>query len=235
MSRRSPAQPSLAPVARPRLYEQVAEQIMAWVEEAGLQPGDRLPAERELAARLGVSRATVAQALVAMEVVGAVTVRHGDGAILQDRTGAPALAHAVRRHAENLPDVIEAREALECALAGFAAERRTDEDLAAIDAALEAMADDIAAGGRGVEGDEQFHAAVTQAGHSSILARMMGDLAALIRESRIQSLSQPGRPRVSLEGHHAVADAIRSRDADGARRAMGEHVALVSDVALTKG
>lgn len=235
MSRRSPAQPHLAPVSRPRLYEQVAEQIMAWVQESGLRPGDRLPAERELAARLGVSRATIAQALVAMEVVGAVTVRHGDGAILQDRTGASALAQAVRRHAESLPDIIEAREALECALAELAAQRRTDADLAAIDAALATMAADIASGGRGVEGDEQFHAAVTRAGHSSILARMMGELATLIRESRIQSLSQPGRPRMSLEGHHAVADAIRDRDAARARRAMGEHVALVSDVALTQG
>ena len=59
----------LRPVTRPRLYEQDAQQILDWVRESGLQVGDRLPPERELATRLGVSRATVSQALVAMEVV----------------------------------------------------------------------------------------------------------------------------------------------------------------------
>ncbi|XVX19664.1 FadR/GntR family transcriptional regulator [Actinomycetota bacterium] len=228
------AKAGLGPVARPRLYEQVAEQIMGWVEEAGLQPGDRLPAERELAARLGVSRATVAQALVAMEVVGAVAVRHGDGAILQDRTGGAHMAAAVRQHAESLPDIIEAREALECKLASLAAQRRTDDDLAAIDAALVAMEADIEAGGRGVEGDEMFHAAVTAAGHSRLLAELMGEMSMLIRETRIQSLSQKGRPRKSLEGHRAIADAIRERDSERASQAMTAHVALVSDVALVK-
>ena len=73
---------TLRPVPRPRLYEQVVSQIQEWIEESGLALGDRLPPERELATRLGVSRATVSQALVAMEVVGIVSVRHGDGVIL---------------------------------------------------------------------------------------------------------------------------------------------------------
>lgn len=221
-------------MARPRLYEQVASQILGWIRDNGLKVGDRLPPERELAARLGVSRATVSQALVAMEVVGVVSVRHGDGAVLVESAGSSKVVDALRRHAQRLPDIIEAREALETKLAALAATRRTDEDLAAIDEALAVMERDIADGGRGVEGDERFHAAVTAAGHSALLARLMGEISDLIKETRIESLSQPDRPMVSLKGHRRIAEAIRASDPDEAAAAMRDHVALVSDVALLR-
>jgi GntR family transcriptional repressor for pyruvate dehydrogenase complex len=141
---------------------------------------------------------------------------------------------ALRRHAQQLPDIIDAREALESKLAALAAVRRTDEDLARIDAALADMEHDIDAGGRGVEGDESFHGAVTLAGHSPLLHRLMSEISGLIRETRIESLSQPERPRESLEGHRAIADAIRGQDPDAAAAAMRAHVEKVSDVALLR-
>jgi GntR family transcriptional regulator, transcriptional repressor for pyruvate dehydrogenase complex len=223
---------SLRPLTRPRLYEQVMAQIQAWIAENGLEVGDRLPPERELATRLGVSRATVSQALVAMEVVGMVSVRHGDGVVLVDPSGSTKVVRALRRHASRLPEIIEARDALETKLAALAAERRTDADLAAMDAALELMVRDIAAGGRGVEADERFHAAVTAAGHSRLLAKLMGEISDLIRDTRISSLSQPGRPDKSLAGHRKIADAIRAREPEAAATAMREHITLVSDVAM---
>ena len=221
-------------VTRPRLYEQVVEQILAWVRDNGLAVGDRLPPERELASRLGVSRATISQALVAMEVVGVVSVRHGDGAVLVDSSGSSKVVEALRQHAQRLPDVIEARDALESKLAELAAVRRTPEDLQRIDEALDLMARDIDAGGRGVQGDELFHAAVTTAGHSALLQKLMGEISDLVRETRIESLSQPDRPRDSLEGHHAIAVAIRAQDAEAAATAMRDHVYKVSDVALLR-
>jgi len=224
----------LRPVSRPRLYEQVVQQILAWIDDSGLDVGDRLPPERELASRLGVSRATVSQALVAMEVVGVVAVRHGDGAVIVESSGTSKVVEALHRHAERLPDVIEAREALECKLAALAAVRRTAEDLARIESAMEVMAADIEAGGRGLKGDELFHAAVTAAGHSSLLQRLMREISDLIRETRIESLSQPDRPRESLEGHRLIAEAIHAEDAAGAAAAMREHIAKVSDVALLR-
>jgi GntR family transcriptional regulator, transcriptional repressor for pyruvate dehydrogenase complex len=224
----------LRPVTRPRLYEQVVQQILAWIDDNGLDVGDRLPPERELASRLGVSRATVSQALVAMEVVGVVAVRHGDGAVIVDSSGTSKVVDALHRHAERLPDVIEAREALECKLAALAAVRRTAEDLARIESAMEVMAADIKAGGRGLKGDELFHAAVTAAGHSSLLQRLMREISDLIRETRIESLSQPDRPRESLEGHRLIAEAIHAEDAARAAAAMREHIAKVSDVALLR-
>ncbi len=207
-----------APLARVRLYEQVAEQISTWIGEHDLKPGDKLPPERELAARLGVSRATLSQALVALEVIGAVAVRHGDGTVVARSPGPSRIIDAVRAHAHRLPEIIETRDALETKIASLAAARRTEADLDRIEDALAGMEADIEAGGRGVEGDETFHAAVTAASHSLLLSRLMAEIADLIRETRIESLSQPDRPRASLAGHRAIADAIRAGDPD-ARRA----------------
>ena len=222
------------PVLRSRLYEQVADQISTWIKENGLLPGDRLPPERELAQRLGVSRATLSQALVALEVIGVVVVRHGDGTVLTERARTAPVIEAIRAHADRLSEIIEARDALESKLAALAAVRRTDADLAAIRAALQEMEREIDAGGRGVEADEQFHGAITTAARSELLTQMMAAIHDLIRETRLESLSQPGRPRESLAGHRRVADAIAAGDPDAAALAMHEHVMLVSDVALLR-
>ena len=219
---------------RTRLYEQVAEQITAWIAANGLKAGDRLPPERELATRLGVSRATLSQALVALEVIGVVAVRHGDGTVLTAKPAASRIVNAIRAHADRLPEVIETRDALETKIAALAAARRTDDDLARIDDALHAMEQDIEAGGRGLEGDERFHGAVTAAAHSLLLAHLMDEIGDLIKESRIESLSQPGRPLDSLAAHRAIAEAIRAGDSEAAATAMHSHVEMVSDVALLR-
>ena len=223
------------PLARSRLYEQVAQQITRWIADNGLEPGDRIPPERELAQRLGVSRATLSQALVALEVVGVVAVRHGDGTVVTRTSAGPRVSELIRAHADRIPEIIDTRDALETKLAALAAQRRTPEDLARIDAATAPL--DVVGhrGERGVEGDELFHAAVTAAGHSDLLAKLMTEISELVRETRIESLSQPGRPRDSLAGHAAVAEAIRAGDPEAAAAAMHAHVTMVSDVALLRG
>ncbi|HZI98155.1 MAG TPA: FadR/GntR family transcriptional regulator [Actinomycetales bacterium] len=221
-------------VPRRRLYEQIVQQLHDHITHSGLRPGDRLPPERELAKHLGVSRASLAQALVALEVLGLVSVRHGDGAVIVEHASERQIVTALRAHRDRLPEIIEARAALEVKLASLAAERRTGADLRAIDAALEGMDADIASGGRGVAGDEAFHAAVTAAGHSQLLARLMTEISDLIRESRLESLAQPGRPSASLAGHRRIAEAIRAQLPSAAATAMHDHIELVSDVAMLR-
>ena len=229
-----PVAEQLRPVTRPRLYEVIVEQLCSHIADNEMAPGDRLPAERELASKLGVSRASLSQALVALEVQGVLSVRHGDGAVLVRRPTEERVINALREHADRLPDIIEAREALEVKLAGLAAERRTDPEMAAIDSALAMMESEIAAGDRGVVGDEMFHEAITTAAHSSLLAKLMHEISELIRETRIESLSQTERPRASLEGHKQIADAVRRQDSVDAARAMAAHIRMVSDVALLR-
>ncbi len=227
-------QQGLARVSRPRLYEQLVEQLLAYIETAKLGPGDLLPAERDLAERLGVSRATLAQALVALEVLGVIDVQHGTGAVLARRPSVASVIKGLREHQSRLPDIVEARSTLEVKLASLAALRRTDQDLEAIDSALDVMAEEIGSGDRGARGDELFHQAVTAAAHSSVLAQLMAFIAEMILETRMESLGQPGRPEQSLASHRKIAEAIRKQDADAAAEAMLAHIELVSDVALLK-
>lgn len=172
------------------------------------------------------------QAIVVLEVQGLVEVRHGGGTYLvRDSLDAEPVEQLVARK-RRLPDVLEAREALETKLAELAAERRTDEDLAAMRAALDHMADEIETGDHGVEGDRLFHAAVTAAAHSSLLAEFMRSIAEQITESRNESLRQPGRPQRSLTQHRAILEAIETRGGKAAAAAMRRHVRTVAKVRL---
>src|SRR5258705_9121328 len=224
----------LRPVTRPRLYEVIVEQLCVYIADKEMTPGDRLPAERDLASQLGVSRASLSQALVALEVQGVLSVRHGDGAILVRRPTEERAVEALREHADRIPEIIDAREALEVKLASLAATRRSDADMAAIDQAIATMESEIEAGDRGVVGDERFPGAITAPAHSSLLAKLMNEISGLIRETRIESLSHPERPRASLEGHRRIAEAVRRQDPVEAARAMAAHIRMVSDVALLR-
>ncbi|MGW1716594.1 FadR/GntR family transcriptional regulator [Streptomyces sp. NPDC002156] len=224
---------ALRPVeARTRLYEQVLDRLRNYVVEGGLRAGDRLPPERDLAARLGVSRASVKQAIVVLEVQGLVEARHGGGTYLvRDSLEVEPVEQLVERR-RRLPDVLDAREALETKLAELAAERRTAEDIAELRAALGVMGEEIDEGADGVEGDRLFHAAVTAAAHSGILAEFMRSIADQITESRHESLRQPGRPVRSLAQHRAIFEAIEAGRPRQAAAAMRRHVRTVAKVRL---
>ena len=223
---------SLSPLARPRLYEQVVAQLREHVATTGLKTGDRLPPERELAERLGVSRASIKQATVVLEVQGLVEVRHGGGTYLRSDTLAVEPVENLVERRRRLPDVLDAREAVETKLAELAAMRRTDADLTEMDAALDMMREEIAAGKLGEEGDRRFHAAIAAAAHSELLAEFMRAMSGQVAESRHESLQQPRRPPRSLQQHEKIAEAIHRGDDAAAVRAMRRHLKTVSQVRL---
>ncbi|AGM06111.1 FadR/GntR family transcriptional regulator [Amycolatopsis keratiniphila] len=223
---------ALSRLNRAKLYEQVVERIKAHVEESGLHAGDKLPSERDLAERLGVSRASIKQAIVVLEVQGLLESRHGGGTYLRnDHLDVEPVDELVARRSR-LPEVLEAREAMETKLAELAALRRSDEDLAAIDAALAFMKSEIEDGGHGAEGDRRFHEAITAAAKNALLAEFMRSIDTQIAESRNESLRQPGRPWRSLSQHQRIAEAIRAGAPKAAANAMRQHVQTVSKVRL---
>lgn len=225
---------ALQPLARIRLYEELERKLGDYIHEASLQVGDRLPTERDLAERLQVSRASVRQAIVALEVKGVVEVRHGDGMYLRRPQGIGESLLKLLERRQRLPEVLEAREALECKLAELAAKRRTDADIQAIAIALEHMAEEIARGSIGAEGDAEFHGAIAVASHNAVLAHLMDALAEPIHETRIESLSEPGRPPRSLAAHQRIAEAISAKQPRAATLAMQDHLKLVTDVQLLR-
>src|ERR1700731_1377484 len=144
-----PSTDALRAPDRRRLYEQLAAKLLDYVEVTGLRVGDRLPSERDLAEALRVSRASVRQATVALEVRGTLEVRHGDGIYLRSLPNDSGHLMELTTQQHRLPAILEAREALETQLAALAAARRTEEDLAEMTRALDVMAADIEAGGVG--------------------------------------------------------------------------------------
>ena len=225
---------ALRPLERSRLYEDVGERLGALVRESEMAPGDRFPTERELAHSLRVSRTSVRQSFVVLQALGFVEVRHGEGIFLRQARGfGESLTRLLERRGR-LPDVLEAREALEVKVAELAATRRSDEDLKAIKAALGRMEKEIRAGDLGTEGDAEFHHAIALAARNEVLLRLIDAMADPIRESRVESLSEPGRPLRSLEVQRRILVAIEAGSAKRAGDAMRVHLGMVADVSLLR-
>ena len=233
-ARKLPDMTGLSAPGGRRLYEQIEKLLRVYVSDQGLTPGDRLPSERALAEALKVSRVSLRQATVSLEVQGLLEVRHGGGIYVRSLNVDPERLKMMLTRRRRLPDVLEAREAIECMLARLAAERRTEADMDEIEAALEAMAADIAAGGIGEEADRRFHRAIAQGAQNPLLQDVMDALGDRIHETRLASLSEPGRPPRSLADHRRIAEAIRRQDARRAESAMSRHLKVVSDTRLLR-
>ncbi len=230
----APSAAALRPLERSRLYEDVGERLGEFVRESGMEPGDRFPAERDLARRLHVSRTSVRQSFVVLQALGFVDVRHGEGAFLRRTRGFGDSLTKLLERRRRLPDVLEAREALEVKLAELAAAHWADDDLRAMKAAVAQMEAEIAAGGIGTEGDAAFHHAIALAARNEILLHLIDAMADVIQESRIESLSEPGRPPRSLEAHRRILAAIEARSTELAAEAMRLHLRVVADVSLLR-
>jgi GntR family transcriptional repressor for pyruvate dehydrogenase complex len=230
----SPASPALRPLERTRLYEDVGERLGEFVRESGMAPGDQFPTERDLAHQLRVSRTSVRQSFVVLQALGFVDVRHGEGVFLRRTRGFGESLTKLLERRRRLPDVLEAREALEVKLAELAAAHRGAEDLAAMKTAVSQMEEEIGGGGLGIDGDAAFHHAIALAARNEILLHMIDAMAEVIQESRVESLSEPGRPPRSLEAHRRILAAIEARSTELAAEAMRLHLRVVADVSLLR-
>ena len=229
---REDIQHALRPLRRSRLYEQVVERLRELIDVQGLEPGDRLMSERELADRLGVSRTSVRQALTALEVMGVVDIRHGGGVFIARAPDVvvPLLATELINRYEQLPAVMEVREAIETQTARLAAGRRNGHDLRAMREALDAMEAAIEAGEDPNPADADFHTAIVRAARNPLLERLWLDLSEPIGQTRRASLARPGRPPKSLAGHRLILAAIEAGDPDTAAASMREHLSVVGDL-----
>ncbi|WP_320671978.1 FadR/GntR family transcriptional regulator [Patulibacter defluvii] len=216
----------LTPVRRAPLYEEIAERLRDLIVVQRLEPGDRLPSERELASRLGVSRTSVRQALASLRSIGLVEVRHGDGAFLLRPADevVPTLALEVLHVEADHPMVWEAREGIEVLAARLAATRATPADRAAMERAIEAMAAGIAEGDDGTSSDAALHRAIVDAAHNPLLAKLFEALGEAVDRTSAASLSIDGRPAESLRAHRAIVEAIVDRDPERAASEMTSHL-----------
>ncbi len=199
------------------------------ITSGNVRPGDRLPAERELAVQIGVSRPTVRAGLRALAAMGVVQSRHGSGTFIPDGPpilGSEPLSFLAALHGFTREEMYEARRILEVGAAGLAATRATPEQLATMAeevANLFAAMDDPQ---RFLVHDIDFHRTVAAASGNPIVATIVEMVSALYYERRRETAAQATdrNLRDSSEAHRRIYQAIRSHDAAGARAAMNEHL-----------
>ncbi len=209
--------------------EQVVNHVRALIEKGMLRPGDRLPAERELAVKIGVSRPTVRAGLRALAAMGVVQSRHGSGTYIPEgppTLGSDPLSFLAALHGFTREEMFEARRILEVGAAALAAERATPEQVATMSeevANLFASLEDP----RGfLVHDIRFHQAVASASGNPIVASLSGMLAELYYAQRRETAMRATERnlRDAAEMHRRVYQAIRARDPEAARQAMAEHL-----------
>lgn len=236
-----------------RLYRQIAGQLRALIDRGEYAPGTRLPAERDLARHLGVSRPSVREALIALEVEGVIDVRTGSGIYVLEppkprRNAKAAAKRASPAHTPHAPhaaavsssgsdwgplEVMRARAVVESEVAALAARHARRADLQRMVEALEQMRAEAADGQAPRVGDEAFHLAIASACGNDVLRDTVGSYWQARRSPLFERLTgyfeNPPSWRAALAEHGAVLDAIRARDADGARAAMQKHLKKAHD------
>jgi GntR family transcriptional repressor for pyruvate dehydrogenase complex len=215
------------------VYAEIAVRVRELAVRQGLETGDRLPAERELARLLGVSRTSLREALTALRVDGEIEVRRGDGIYLLRTPGesVPPIPATLREQHPGLPALGEVRNALEALAAELAAVRRTDADLVGMVEAIRTMDAAVAGGEDPVEGDRMFHAAILQAAHNPALAALLEQISEGALRIAAASLARTGQPPRSLGAHRLILDAIVVRDSELASRLMRKHLELTGEIA----
>jgi GntR family transcriptional regulator, transcriptional repressor for pyruvate dehydrogenase complex len=226
---------AVEPIKSTRIYEEIVRQIKAMIAEGRLKSGDQLPPERDLAEKFVVSRTSVREALRALESLGLVEIRPGEGTFVREISVealiAP-LAMVMASQREAIGDLFEARRLLEPAIAALAARRATPEELGEMERILEEQAKEIATGRTGLAQDALFHAAIAAAAHNQAISRIVHAIMDLLTQSREESLNTPGRPQRSHQDHRRVLEAIRRRDDTAAAAAMRDHVTAVEGLVL---
>src|SRR5919197_3440718 len=225
----------LAPIKSTRIYEEIVRQVKAMIADGKLKGGDRLPPERDLAEKFVVSRTSVREALRALESLGLVEIRPGEGTFVRQvsiESLVEPLALLMVSQREAIGELFEARRLLEPSLAALAAARATPEDIQEMERILEEQAKEVAAGRTGLAQDAQFHAAIGAAAHNGAITRIAHAIMDLLTQSREESLNTPGRRQRSHQDHRRILVAIRARDEHGARQAMLEHLDAVESLVL---
>jgi GntR family transcriptional repressor for pyruvate dehydrogenase complex len=225
----------IAPIKSTRIYQEIVRQVKSMIAEGRLKSGDQLPPERDLAEKFVVSRTSVREALRALESLGLVEIRPGEGTFVREvsvESLIEPLALVMLSQREALSELFEARRLLEPALAALAARRATPEEVQEMERILEAQAKEVAAGRTGLEQDAEFHAAIGAAAHNRAITRIAHAVMDLLRQSREESLNTPGRPDRSHNDHRRLLAAIQSRDEVAARQAMVDHLEAVEALVL---
>lgn len=225
-------------VALPRVSDAVAEALEKRILEGSLQPGDRLPPERELAVELGVSRPSLREAIQKLASKGLLQSRQGGGTFVTDRLNASFFdpwQAMLGAHPNLREDLLEFRRMLEGQAAEWAAERATEADIARLTQAHAVMdaaflADDVA---QRSSHDMAFHQAIAEAAHNALLGHLVATMLRLMEENIHLNLTElshvPRATELLRQQHLNLMQAIIDKKPSAARAAAETHIDFVQE------
>jgi len=232
------------PVKTKKVYEEIIDQIKNLIVDGKLQPGDKLLSERELSEKLNVSRASVREAFSALEMMGVISIRPGEGSFVKQVSFEgmlEPLSFLLQVEIDDIMQLLEVRKILEVETAGLAAMRVTPENLEALQRAVNNMLVEVRQGEIGDTADQDFHFAVAAAANNPILITVMNTISDLMqhtfRTSRQKLFIVENMPMVLYSAHVAIYEAIASKNPNLARLRMREHLTMVEELmmALKRG
>ncbi|MGE5422303.1 MAG: FadR/GntR family transcriptional regulator [Ignavibacteriales bacterium] len=219
------------PIKTKKIYEEIVDQIKDMISSGTFKPGDRLPSEREMSSMLGVSRASVREAVTALQAMGILEVKPGEGtyaAYTQNNDTFEPLAMVLAMENNPLPQLMEVRRILEGEAAALAAVRATDINKRHMTDVLCEMKETAEKHAQGVQFDLQFHHAIAEATHNRVLERIIKTLDNMMHETflvnRQDMYSMPGKAMRILYEHQMILDAIMAGDSEKARSGMLNHL-----------
>jgi len=216
----------------PTLSDRVTQSVLDLITRAALKPGDRLPSERDLGERFGVSRTVVREALRSLAAKGVLDVRSGSGATVA-RVNVAQASETLRLYVQgshgdadgvSYEQVNDVREMIETRVARMAAAAASEDDLArlaGIHAEFCSRSDDQEAWSRL---DVAFHRAIAESVHNPLFLVMLDSIEPILLEIRRRVADVPGRQHRVIEAHGLILERIQARDREGAERAMTEHL-----------
>jgi GntR family transcriptional regulator, transcriptional repressor for pyruvate dehydrogenase complex len=225
---------SLEPASRRKLSETVAEQLMEAFKD--LPPGTKVPSERELTKDLGVGRSTVREALNGLAVLGVLAIRHGQGAFISEDgaagpSGAPQTDLAAALERAETAEYVEARLVVEVEVARLAAQRRTEEDLQRIEAALILQERGVSARNTAatLSVAVSFNELLAEAAHNEVLEAMIATFVGLMQERGPKLYGLDGFAEWDLTEHRALYEAVRDGDEERAASLMRRHIVQLAE------
>lgn len=227
------------PIRTKKIYEEIIDQIKAFIAQGQLRPGDKLMSERELAEKMQVGRSAVREAFRALEAMKVIEIRPGEGTFIREASAESiidALSLVLSVEQKTTRELMELRKILEVECAGLAAKRRTERDLLAMKRALDQMAKDIDEGNLGDKADMAFHYAVAKAAGNALILKLMTTVSDtmlhVMRTARIELYRDPSTPRRLLQEHLLIYQSIKDHDSEAATKAMHEHLKGVENLAF---
>ncbi|NJC73470.1 FadR family transcriptional regulator [Planosporangium thailandense] len=206
---------------------EVARRLLAYFTSGDIEPGIRLPAERQLAASLGVGRSAIREALAALEILGVVTVRPGSGTYLRGTVSEllpQTLSWGMLLGEQKTRELIGVRHGLEVQAARLAATSITEDGLSTLAGHLATMKTNTGTLDAFVAADMLFHQELAAAADNDLLSEMLQSVRSLIRVWVERAVDDPEHAQQTCREHEAILAALRARDPKGAAEAMSSHM-----------